>query len=132
MNACYHEAARFHDPVFGDLDAAQVRAMWRMLLSRSNDLRAAFSVLREDGDGAEVRVEAWYTFTATSRPVHNIIHARMRFRDGLIVHHVDRFSFWRWSRQALGPMGLLLGWTPLVQGKVQRTAAASLRKAMMS
>jgi hypothetical protein len=33
---------------------------------------------------------------------------------------------WRWSQQALGMKGLLLGWTPLVRNKVQQTAAASL------
>ena len=46
--------------------------------------------------------------------------------DGLITRHRDRFDFWRWSRQALGPAGWLLGWTPLLRAKVRATAAGNL------
>jgi hypothetical protein len=35
---------------------------------------------------------------------------------------------WRWSQQALGMKGLLLGWTPLVRNKVQKSAAESLTR----
>ena len=46
----------------------------------------------------------------TGRPVHNSITAGFAFKDGLIARHADRLaSFWRWSRQSLGPVGLL-GW----------------------
>lgn len=132
MGACYHPEARFSDPVFPDLDATQARAMWRMLIARGADLRIRFAVLTAWSEGAEVEWQAWYTFGATGRPVHNIIRTRMVFRDGLIVRHVDRFSFWRWSWQALGAAGLLLGWTPWLRSKVRRKAAASLRQAMSS
>ena len=56
----------------------------------------------------------------------NDVQARFRFRDGLISEHDDRFSFHAWARQALGPAGLLLGWTPLLQNKVRRQARAQL------
>ena len=58
--------------------------------------------------------------------VVNDIHASFRFEGGLIVEHRDEFSFHRWARQALGPVGLLLGWTPIVRGAVRRKAAARL------
>ena len=58
--------------------------------------------------------------------MHNAIDATFEFRDGLIVRHVDRFDFWRWSRQALGPIGLLLGWTPILRRKVRRTVRRTL------
>ena len=69
---------------------------------------------------------ARYTFSATGRKVLNRIDASFEFRDGLIVRHIDRFDFWRWSRQALGTPGLLLGWTGFLRGKVRAKAAASL------
>ena len=47
---------------------------------------------------------------------------------GQIVRHKDRFDFWRWSRQALGAPGVLLGWTPVIRNKVRGQAAANLRK----
>jgi hypothetical protein len=51
--------------------------------------------------------------------VVNEIDASMRFEDGLIIEHRDSFDFWKWSRMALGPSGLLLGWTPMVRNKVR-------------
>ncbi len=130
MGALYHPQARFGDPVFPALDAAQVRAMWRMLLQRGGDLDLRFRVLHEDERSGQVLWEARYTFTSTGRRVHNRIRSSFTFRDGLILTQHDRFPFWRWSRQALGPAGLLLGWTPLLRDRVRRTAASSLRKHM--
>jgi hypothetical protein len=66
-----------------------------------------------------------YTFS-TGRRVHNDVHAVFRFKDGLIAEHQDAFSFYAWSRQALGPIGLALGWSPLVRQKVQRQARVGL------
>ena len=40
----------------------------------------------------------------------------------------DRFDFWRWSRQALGAPGVLLGWTPMLRGKVRGQAGANLQR----
>lgn len=68
------------------------------------------------------------TFGQTGRPVHNRIRAEFAFADGLIVDHVDRFDFWRWSRQALGLPGLLLGWTPALQAKVRAQAQGRLEQ----
>ena len=126
MAACYHDEARFSDPVFPDLDAAGVRAMWRMLTGDADDLRVEFSDIEADEESGRAHWEAWYTFSKTGRPVHNVIDATFDFRDGKIVRHVDNFDFWRWSRQALGLPGLLLGWTPILQNKVQATAAGRL------
>ena len=47
--------------------------------------------------------------------------------EGLIASQRDRFDFWRWSRQALGAPGLLLGWSPMLKKKVRATAAANLQ-----
>jgi hypothetical protein len=59
--------------------------------------------------------------------VVNDVRATFRFAsDGRIAEHADRFDLWRWTRQALGASGLLLGWCPLVQGPVRKQAAASL------
>ena len=71
--------------------------------------------------------DAHYTFSRTGRPVHNSITAGFAFKDGLIARHADRFSFWRWSRQALGPVGLWLGWTPLLRARVRANARAGLK-----
>ncbi len=128
MQSCYHPEASFSDPVFQDLSAAEVKAMWQMLLTGSKDLRVEFSNAAAGDSSGSCHWEAWYTFSRTGRPVHNIIDATMEFRDGLIWRHTDHFNFYRWSRQALGISGILLGWTPVVVNKVRSTARRSLDK----
>jgi uncharacterized protein len=125
MAACYHGAATFRDPVF-ELEGARIGAMWKMLTSRGADLRVEFSNVSADAASGSADWQAWYSFSATGRPVHNIINARFRFADGLIVEHVDTFNFWRWSRQALGTVGVLLGWSPMLRAKVRSEAARAL------
>lgn len=130
MGACYHAGAHFSDPVFPDLDEAQVRGMWRMLLTSGTDLRITYEVLQADVAKGKVRWEAWYTFSRTGRKVHNVVTSEFDLKDDLILVQHDQFDFWRWSRQALGTSGILMGWTPIVRNKVQAMAAAGLRKAM--
>ena len=119
MAACYAPEARFSDPVFVDLHREEVPSMWRMLLSRSTDLKVEHRDVRMDGDRVRAHWEAWYTFGRTGRKVHNQIEASLLIQDGLIVDHRDEFDLYRWTRMALGLTGTLLGWTPLVQNKVR-------------
>lgn len=127
MGACYADGARFDDPAFPNLSAAEARAMWRMLCERGKDLELEFSGIEADDERGKAHWEADYTFSATGRKVHNVIDASFRFEDGQIIAHEDRFDFWAWSRMALGVPGFLLGWTPWLRGKVQKTAGAQLK-----
>ena len=126
MASCYAADATFRDPVF-ELEGSDIGAMWRMLCARGSDLRIASSNRVADAESGSADWEAWYAFSATGRSVHNLVQSRFRFRDGRIVEQVDRFDFWRWSRQALGMPGLLLGWTPLLRNKVRANAGKALR-----
>ncbi|MCC2545985.1 nuclear transport factor 2 family protein [Hymenobacter sp. BT175] len=126
MAACYHPRASFRDGAFQLQGAAEVGAMWRMLCERGKDLALTYDHLRADDSHGQAVWDARYTFSQTGRRVHNHIQARFTFQDGKILTHHDEFSFWRWSRQALGPVGWLLGWTPLLQKKVQAGARQSL------
>lgn len=125
MAACYTPDATFRDPVF-DLKGERVGAMWRMLTERGKDLRVEFANVVASGDSGSADWQAWYLFSKTGRQVHNVIRARFKFRDGLIAEHVDEFNFWRWSRQALGPAGLLLGWSGAIRDKVRAEANKAL------
>lgn len=126
MTACYHPQARFADPAFPDLRGDQVGVMWTMLCERAQDFSLEFSAVKAEGERGSAHWEAHYLFSKTGRKVHNIIDAEFRFQDGLIIEHTDRFNFWRWSRQALGVPGVLLGWSGFLRGKVQAEAARGL------
>jgi hypothetical protein len=126
MAACYAPGAHFSDPVFTDLRGDEPGAMWRMLTGQAKDLTVELVEHDARDERGWARWIARYTFTRTGRPVVNDVRARFRFTDGLIAEHLDEFGFHRWARQALGPPGLLLGWTPIVRSATRRQARASL------
>ncbi len=126
MAACYHAGIEFTDEVFPSLRGRRAGDMWRMLCARGKDLVIDFRDVRADESTGGAHWDARYTFSKSGRPVLNRVDASFAFRDGKIVRHVDRFDFWRWSRQALGPAGLVLGWTPIVRNAVRRQAADQL------
>jgi ketosteroid isomerase-like protein len=126
MSACYAPGIVFSDPVFPRLEGAHAGAMWRMLCERGADLEVSFRDVAADDTRGSAHWDARYTFAQTGRKVLNRIDATFEFADHAIVRHVDSFDLHRWARQALGPIGLLLGWTPLVRNKVRKSAASAL------
>ena len=128
MGLLYAEHATFSDPVFPLLNARGARTMWKMLLTRAEDLGIEVKILEDSPTHASVDWVAHYTFGATGRPVVNRVHTEMAISLGRIVSQVDSFNLWRWSGQALGARGWLLGWTPLVRNKIRAQAAHTLRE----
>src|SRR3954452_1648482 len=126
MASLYASDAVFSDPAFGELRGAEAGDMWRMLCSQAKGLDVSVSGVEADDSSGSANWVAHYTFTATGRPFENRVHAEFRFRDGLIAEHRDRFSMWRWSRQALGPPAFLLGSNPAGQALVRRRARGRL------
>ena len=126
MAACYHPAVTFSDEVFTDLKGERVAGMWQMLCERARDLKVEFRDIEADDSAGRAHWEAWYTFSATGRPVHNKIDAHFEFREGKIIRHRDSFNFWKWASQALGPTGTLLGWSGFVKNRVRSQAARNL------
>lgn len=132
MAQCYAPEARFRDEVFTLDGRDQVMAMWFMLCesldgSGRGDWKLNYRVESVDAQTARLHWSARYHFGQALRPVHHRIDASFRFDDaGRITHHHDSFHFWRWSRQALGLPGLLLGWSPLLRRQVSARAHARL------
>lgn len=128
MAACYHDSIEFSDPAFPDLKGKMASNMWRMLCSQAKNFELTYSEVSADDMSGSAYWEAKYDFSKTGRAVHNKIHASFVFEGGKIIQHVDSFDFWRWSKMALGPAGLLLGWTPMLKGKVSTMANANLER----
>jgi hypothetical protein len=95
-----------------------------MLCSSATDLSLRVDSVTDDS----AHWVATYTFPSTGRRVRNDIQATFVCADGLIQEHHDRFDLWAWSRQALGPAGTALGWTPMMQRRIRDQAMAGLRR----
>jgi hypothetical protein len=128
MARAYADSATFSDPVFPALDADGVRAMWRMFCTSGNDIDVSFSGVEADDARGSAKWEAVYKFPKTGRRVHNVITASFELDNGQIARHSDDFDFYRWTKMALGPIGTILGWTPIVQGQVRSQAASQLER----
>jgi ketosteroid isomerase-like protein len=126
MVSLYDDKIKFSDPAFGPLNGEQAKNMWRMLVRPGIDIK--FSNVQSAGNKGSADWVAIYTFSTTGRTVRNKIHAEFEFYDGKITRHNDTFNMWKWSAQALGLKGLLLGWTYLLRSKIRENANAQLRK----
>ena len=127
MAECYHGNIQFEDPAFGVLNEKKPIIMWKMLLERSkgNIKIEFFDVIANENSGSATWV-ATYVFSKTNRKVINKINAKFEFQDGLIIKHTDSFDIYKWSKQALGFKGFLLGWTSFMRNKIQESAKKSL------
>ena len=66
MARCYHPGVAFSDPVFPMLHGEEAGDMWRMLLSRAQDLAVTLDGAVAEGEGVRARWTARYTFTRTA------------------------------------------------------------------
>jgi ketosteroid isomerase-like protein len=126
MGECYAADARFSDEAFINLDALQTKAMWKMLCVKGKDLELNFQNVSANETGGSCEWIAKYTFSVTGKRVENHIKAEFMFANGQIIRHTDSFNFYKWSSQALGITGILLGWTPILKNKVRATALKNL------
>ena len=131
MIDCYHSDVRFKDPAFGELNGDEVFSMWKMLLERGgDDLELSFSNVRETTLGACADWTAEYRFGPKKRKVVNKIHAEFQVMYGKIIVHHDHFDIWKWSAQALGIAGSIMGWAPFFQNQVRRKSNSTLSRYM--
>jgi len=127
MADCYDPQVEFSDPIFISLTALEVIDMWHMLCSNARDFELAYSHIRADEHSGSARWVATYRFPQTGKMVKNVIFAEFQFSEGKIIRHSDHFSFWTWSKSALGASGLFLGWSGYFRRKVQQRALIGLR-----
>jgi ketosteroid isomerase-like protein len=128
MAECYADNATFSDEVFVNLDSTQTKQMWKMLCIKGKDLELTFKNVTANDNTGSCEWIANYTFSATGKRVENRIAAKFKFENGLITEHLDSFDFYKWSSQALGLKGLMLGWTNFLKEKIRKTAANNLKE----
>ncbi len=119
MIDCYHDEIVFEDPAFGQLKGDKAKAMWQMLLSRNSDIKIEFKLLESTETAAMAQWIATYFYGNKKRKVINKVLAKFELKDGLIIKHTDDFDLWKWTKQALGFSGYLLGWSSFMKSKIQ-------------
>lgn len=129
---CYAPSARFEDAAWSLQGTEAIAAMWEMICDDTRRLGAdvwRLECLRIRGTRHRCKVD-WrlsHRDPATGRLIHQRMESRFLLtRDGRIDFHENRFSLWRWSRQARGLSGWLLGWTPIMRQRVRHDAAQRL------
>lgn len=128
MCECYHPNIQFQDPAFGVLKGNEVCQMWDMLIKNGKgNIKIEFSDIKAEDYSGAAKWIATYHFSKTNRKVINVIQAQFQFQDNFIINHTDNFDIWKWSQQALGLKGLLLGWTSFMKNQIQKQALASLK-----
>ncbi len=133
MNDCYSDDIAFFDPMFGLLQGDEVKSMWEMLCKNAKDFSLSYGNIKElDEEYYTCDWMATYKFSKTGRKVVNKIVAHMKVLDGQIVEHSDGFSLHKWSKQALGFSGLLLGWNSFYQQKIKNNAKRNLLRFIQS
>jgi len=124
----YADNIQFEDPAFGKLPNEDAKNMWRMLCRNASDLKITFSILNSEGNLVNAHWDAQYTFSKTGRFVKNSIDATFTLENGKITNHLDQFNLWKWSKQALGLTGYLIGWSPFFKKKLQSSTNKLLQK----
>jgi len=129
MAECYHKNIVFRDPVFGTLKGDRAFKMWEMLLSnKKKDTEISFDIARISDEKGKVNWVAEYVYGEKNRKVINKVSGEFKFKDGEIIEHIDSFDLWKWTKQAMGTVGYLIGWTPFMKSKIQKTTNKKLDK----
>ena len=130
MQNCYSANPIFNDPVFGVLEGNAVKAMWEMLCKNAKDFSLIYNSIECEDEYGTCKWTATYSFSKTGKRVVNNVKAHMRIENGKITEHTDEFDIYKWSRQALGLPGILLGWSGYLKSKIRNDARRKLNTFM--
>lgn len=131
MTACYHDDVIFSDPAFGTIEGDRAKAMWHMLIERGKGLNKVTYEVKETSDTkGTASWTAHYPYGPKQRPVVNHVTAQFIFQEGKIKEHHDNFDMYKWSKQALGLPGVLLGWSKFMRNAIQKRTNEMLSKYM--
>ncbi|MEN1785893.1 MAG: nuclear transport factor 2 family protein [Bacteroidota bacterium] len=121
MVTCYHKEILFKDPAFGALKGERACKMWEMLLAKKDtNTKIHFTIIETNEEKGKIHWVAEYRYGPKKRKVVNQVASVVVFKEGKIIEHTDTFDLWKWTQQALGLPGYLLGWTSYMKNKIQK------------
>lgn len=128
MTQQYADDVIFEDPAFGQLKGQDAKDMWHLLMGRSQGgMKLTFDNVSATANTATAQWKAVYPYGPQKRIVTNLVTAQFELKDGKITKHTDDFDLWKWSSQALGVAGKLLGWSSFMRNKIQEQTGKLLK-----
>ena len=110
MLSYYHKDIIYDDIGFGKQKGENAKAVWYFLLGKvDKNAVITFSNIQITKNKGQVNWTTKYTFG--KRKIINQVTATFHFKDGKIIYHKDDYSLWKWSQQAFGIVGYLIGWS---------------------
>ncbi|MFL0100563.1 nuclear transport factor 2-like protein [Tenacibaculum maritimum] len=100
--------------------------MGNATLQKKDSTKVTFSDIKVDSKNGKANWVAEYLYSETNRKVVNKVSAAFTFKEGKIATHTDSFDLWKWTKQAMGLVGYLIGWTPFMKNKIQKAANHNL------
>ena len=107
LDAAYDPKARFHDPLFGQLDGRhEVMEMWKTILpgidpKKFHSDHEIESVTRRSDGAFEVKLHWNAHYELRGRHIDNASETTMIVKNGKIVDHRDNWDLSTWTKQAL-------------------------------
>ncbi len=130
MLDCYHKNVVYDDVSFGKQQQEKAKAVWRFLIKNVGEKAViTFSNIQTSATSGQANGTITYYFG--KRKITNEITATFHFQDGKIIYHKDEYNLWKWSQQAFGFVGYLIGWSLafrwLIRWQMQRSLQAFIR-----
>ncbi|MFK7950487.1 MAG: nuclear transport factor 2 family protein [Saprospiraceae bacterium] len=127
MLDCYHKNVIYDDVGFGKQEGEKAKKVWRFLIQNvDKNAIITFSNIQISASTGQANWTTKYTFG--KRKITNQITATFRFQDGKIIYHKDDYSLWKWSQQAFGLIGFLIGWLPLFRWLIRWQMQRNLQR----
>lgn len=122
----YHKNVVYDDVGFGKQKGENAKAVWQFLIENvDKNAVITFSNIQTFATTGQVNWSTTYYFG--KRKIKNNITATFRFQDDKIIYHKDDYSLWKWSQQAFGILGYLIGWSPVFHWLIRWQMQQNLR-----
>ena len=127
---CYNHEVKYFDPLFGLLEGAQVKAMWRLKFLDYGDAFVETEDVTDEGDGYyKMKYRMRYKSSGNKMIMLNV-QAYFKVQGNLITEQSEGFSVHAILKQERGLLGNLMGWNRFFQQSRKNKAKRALMDVM--
>ncbi|MBO6794497.1 MAG: nuclear transport factor 2 family protein [Balneolaceae bacterium] len=127
----YHPDAVYKSEMFS-LKGPEVFALWYTATQPEMNLTAECSSINKVNNEVHTTWNISYELSVVNRTIKLSEKGLFKFKDGKIIFHQDKYSFYSWCKQTLGPIGWLFGWTAWLKKRVSKQALKTIHSNIYS